>query len=141
MPSHPTYLLVWSQISAFRPCTESLVQLCHLGSEEKRCWALGTQVWGSQGAEGRLALVPQALRGYLGWVISFGPTTPTMQVYDDCSSFPPKEIKAQKRWGTCRVPQPGEPGADIEMSVPKPVCPASPLCTRPLSPARKTVCG
>lgn len=30
-------------------------------------------------------------------------------------------------WVTCRVPQPGELGTDIEMSVPKPVCPTSPL--------------
>lgn len=30
-------------------------------------------------------------------------------------------------WVTCRVPQPGELGTDIEMSIPKPVCPTSPL--------------
>lgn len=40
---------------------------------------MGTQIWGGQGTERRLALVPQALSGYLGWVISFGLTTPTME--------------------------------------------------------------
>ena len=59
--------------------------------------------------------------GHLMW-----PTTPIMQVSDDCPSFPHKEVKAQESWGTCRVPQPAEPGADAEMSVPKPGCPAPP---------------
>lgn len=36
------------------------------------------------------------------------------------------KVRTQKSWGTCRVPQPGEPGAGIQMSVLKPLCLPSP---------------